>query len=488
VIFRDAGRIGRVAATYFSPAGIFHRSPGVFFCFISIFSLKEVTQMESRTGKRGFTLVELLVVIAIIGVLVALLLPAIQAAREAARRNSCLNNMKQIGLGLLNHESAKGFFPPASTQAYTTGVTGKIGAANNQVPGTNIRGDGYSWMVQILPFMEQQTLYNQIANAPVPAPAGPANKLLAGPVITGSTHLMIGAGTTAIPVIRQQMETFKCPSFPGADESKIRVGGQAMAAGNYVALASTHYNLDGGGTGVNMAVEATPADSLTSVSLYDSHPGGRWKQIAGNGVLAFWQVAGAMPPATTDTTNFTRVRGTTQAAIRDGTSGTVWFTESRDENYTGWVSGYVAFVVGADPNGPGGKVQKINPQTGLLPVTAGIVPVIGWPNTDALGQTALNIGSNVKRAGGDTAPEGTGDGKAWFYFNTYAHRPATGVTLNHRWYGPSSAHSGEIVLHGFADGHGKAIPANLDRNAYLQLITRAGNEVSSESSGGGFGP
>src|SRR5437016_5430626 len=107
-----------------------------------------------RDAKRGFTLVELLVVIAIIGVLVALLLPAVQSAREAARRMQCTNNLRQIGVALHNFHDTNQCLPPGGV---ATSTAPTIAHTKFSIPTNVIHG----WGVFIYPYIEQKALYDQ---------------------------------------------------------------------------------------------------------------------------------------------------------------------------------------------------------------------------------------------------------------------------------------------------------------------------------------
>ena len=415
-------------------------------------------------SQNGFTLVELLVVIAIIGVLVALLLPAVQAAREAARRAQCLSQIKQIALALQNYHDRRNAFPFASTAYFNPAAT--VGSEE----------DGYSWLFQILPEMEQRNLFDRVQNAELPASSGPLSANGSASLLQGPFDPLIAIDPTATGdeglALAQQLEVLQCPSYPGANTTKGNAyNGKSAAVGSYVAIPSTHYNADGGQNGAD--------GDAPSNSLFDSFTNGNPKQRAGNGVLVFAQRPNR---ATQDSAGRTLIstlqspasgakpKGVNFAAIRDGSANTILFAESREERYSAWMSGLSAYVVAADPDGPGGGVVKL--------ALNGQPAVLQWDAADTEGTSALNVGNCVKLSGGDSATEGPCNADAQtarFYDKSFAHASLSG-NQESRWYGPSSAHPG-LVQHGFADGHGAQIRDDIDRDVYLQLVTRAGGEV-----------
>ncbi len=163
-------------------------------------------------NRNGFTLVELLVVIAIIGILVSLLLPAVQFAREAARRMQCSNNVRQIALATHNHHSAKRSFPPILT-------TGSSGATYSTQ---------HNWIVYTLPFIEQNNVWMKVYFP---------SRRVDDPYYTTSNVDNSALGNAVdqnnLPASQDWIPTFICPSDPvGTIRQPAALGGRAPT--NYV--------------------------------------------------------------------------------------------------------------------------------------------------------------------------------------------------------------------------------------------------------------
>ncbi|MEN6405915.1 MAG: DUF1559 domain-containing protein [Thermoguttaceae bacterium] len=161
--------------------------------------------------RRGFTILELLVVVAVIGVLIALLLPAVQAARETARRMQCQNNLRQIGLALVNYETQWTVFPPSS--CWSPGVdpndAGQLG---------NLRAN---WVIMVLPFLDQQALYGQFnLSRPIPDAANAA------------------ARSQTLAVALCPSDAYNSRPFQGSQSPQTAALGDHWARGNYAANAS----------------------------------------------------------------------------------------------------------------------------------------------------------------------------------------------------------------------------------------------------------
>ncbi len=176
------------------------------------------------TNRRGFTLIELLVVIAIVGILVAMLLPAVQAAREAARRAQCASNLKQLSVGLISYHNLNSTFPPSSSWP---GVTN---SNYSQVVNSGYGSYGPNWVVMILPQIDQTSLYQTFQSFSA-TPGSPKNftpTIITQTVITQN----VTAIATPLAVMTCPTDTNSRVAYNGSGVTTIPPN-QPWARGNY---------------------------------------------------------------------------------------------------------------------------------------------------------------------------------------------------------------------------------------------------------------
>jgi len=173
-----------------------------------------ICEKRRSAYRAAFTLVELLVVIAIIGVLVALLLPAVQAAREAARRSQCQNNLKNLGLAIMNYESSKKVLPP-----------GRNGCDRGSwCPADMVKAP--SGFILLLPFLEQDALYRTVNWTQGPWTAGPS------PSNSPERNDILPHQDNA-KIIGTSLTIMNCPSDMKEAYAEFKLGGEPEATGSY---------------------------------------------------------------------------------------------------------------------------------------------------------------------------------------------------------------------------------------------------------------
>jgi len=394
---------------------------------------------RARVG-RGFTLVELLVVIAIIGILVALLLPAIQAAREAARRTQCLDHQKNLGLALQNYHDTYKVFP-----------MGVMIAGGPKAPNRNSGNPvmGPSWWYGVMPFIEQRNIYDKIANTQRAGATAP-------PFYAGDLDAAI-AGTPIRDLVPEYM---RCPSTP---LPMMETQSGPIALPSYVGIAGATDILLANAAGLDYTGIPTNLHPASNRVYVNQNKGTMTLPSSGSAIVCS---SGMLPPAQhinmagcSDGTSNTAIVGEQSDWLRDvdRTISTKYHGDPgwNDGNYTpsaqaptvttpptaasgGWVSGTEDAIVQV------GKADAIDNATGSTPSST-------WAVTSLFNITTVRYKPDLKEVGG-----------AWL--------PGCGETMGHN--NPlQSPHPGGMLT-AFVDGSVQFISGTQDFAVLLRICIR----------------
>ncbi len=426
--------------------------------------------MKSRRRRRGFTLIELLVVISIIGILVGLLLPAVNSAREAGRRTQCASNMRNNALAILQYVNTKNQFPAA-------GTFGEVASTNFDPtnPGTSVipsyftasptaptTAPMYSWVVPILPYLDNQDLYNQwsmyATTSNGPTTVGYLDGFNGGAGVGATVaNLTIGQASnykisnTAIGVLR-------CPDDVTAQPNQGNLsyavnGGFTLWHAPAVPIGWASSQTDGG-------VPATGAVFIGWAGSSPSSPALTWGICQKLGVFFLESV---LPQGTGTNVRISWNLRSTLNSMVDGASSTVMMSENT--------------LTGASTGTPYSATLETNwaspmPQFSMFIGSSWVCS----------GGTTVAAGASLNCTGGQSMlqPTGDNDGPAWSFANkvgTFSNiNYGQNLTLEGSFPFTNSGHPGGTNM-AFCDGAVRFITNTIDGTVYSKILTPAGSRL-----------